>query len=308
MKTKQIHRISFISLLLVLLLACCACGGGGQDAQKDNASSGSHKERGPVLIAKAEGKKIIKNDAAEIDVSNISQGYVCVKYLGNNKKVKMQMTKDGETYTYNLLKRGSYEIFPFFDGSGDYTIAIFENAGGSQYMQACSEKVNVKLEDENLPFLYPNEYVKYTADDPIVALSDEVTAKSGDDLKKVEDVFNYVTKTIDYDYDLAESVATDYLPDIDQVLEKKKGICFDYASVMSSMLRIQSIPTKLVIGYAGDVYHAWISVYTEDEGWVDNIIQFDGKNWTMMDPTTAASSGEMDDITNDSRYNALYFY
>ena len=262
MKRKQAYRACSILLVLVLTAACWGCSSGGE---KDPASSaGTAKERGPVLVSKAEEKKTIKTDAAVIDITNVSQGYICIKYLGSNKKVKLQLTKGNETYTYNLLKRGSFEIFPFSDGSGDYTVAVFENISGDQYMQACSEEVKVKLKDENLPFLYPNEYVNYTAEDPIVGLSDQVTEKSGDDLKKVEDVFNYVTKTIDYDYDLAANVATDYLPDIDQVLDKKKGICFDYASVMSAMLRIQGIPTKLVIGYAGDVYHAWISVYTED--------------------------------------------
>lgn len=305
MKRKQAYRICSIVLVLLFTAAFFGCSSG----EKDSASSSdSPKERGPVLISKAEEKKTINNDAAIIDITNVSQGYICIKYLGNNKKVKLQLTKGEETYTYNLLKRGNFEIFPFSDGSGSYKVAIFENISGDQYSQVCSEEVKVKLKNENLPFLYPNEYVNYTADDPIVGLSDQVTAKSSDDLEKVEDVFNYVTTNIDYDYDLAVNVATDYLPNIDQVLKKKKGICFDYASVMSAMLRIQGIPTKLVIGYAGDVYHAWISVYTEDEGWVDGVIQFDGKDWTMMDPTTAAASGEMDDITNDSRYNALYFY
>ena len=77
---------------------------------------------------------------------------------------------------------------------------------------------------------------------------------------------------------------------------------------MSAMLRIQGILTRLVIGYAGDVYHAWISVYVEDKGWVDGIIRFDGESWTLMDPTTAASSGLTDEITDDSLYNALYYY
>lgn len=302
MKLKLILILT-IAILMMLPLSACS-----QEGAASGVSPDRYKERGEVLISKAAGKKILESNAAEIDITNISQGYLCVKYLGANKKVKLQLTKGKATYTYDLLKRNKYEIFPLSDGSGTYQIGIYENASGAEYTQACSETVEVKLKNDSVPFLYPNEYVSYTAEDPIVALSDEVTAKSATDLEKVEKVFNYVTKTIDYDYDLAENVATDYLPDIDQVLEKKKGICFDYASVMSAMLRIQGIPAKLVVGYAGDIYHAWISVYTEDEGWVDGLIQFDGKDWTMMDPTTAASSGDLDDITNDSRYNALYFY
>ena len=64
-----------------------------------------------------------------------------------------------------------------------------------------------------------------------------------------------------------------------------KGICFDYASLMAALLRSQGIPTKLVVGYSGDAYHAWISVYLDEIGWVDKIIEFDGKSWSLIDPT-----------------------
>lgn len=58
---------------------------------------------------------------------------------------------------------------------------------------------------------------------------------------------------------------------------------------MTAMLRSQGIPTKLNVGYAGTAYHAWISCWLKETGWVENIIYFDGKEWTLMDPTLAAS-------------------
>ena len=92
----------------------------------------------------------------------------------------------------------------------------------------------------------------------------------------------------------AENVEYGYLPDIDETLETKTGICFDYAALMCAMLRCRGIPAKLDIGYTNDgMYHAWISTYLKDKGWVDNIIEFDGDTWQFMDPTmTAASSTE----------------
>lgn len=59
---------------------------------------------------------------------------------------------------------------------------------------------------------------------------------------------------------------------------------------MAAMLRSQGIPCKLVIGYAGTAYHAWINVYIQGTGWVDQLIYFDGKNWSLMDPTFISSS------------------
>ena len=43
----------------------------------------------------------------------------------------------------------------------------------------------------------------------------------------------------------------DDLPSVDETLKTKKGICFDYAALMTAMLRSQGIPTKLEIGYQG---------------------------------------------------------
>lgn len=302
MKHTGLTKLLSAAAVIFLMTAFCACQNSGEQGIS------SYRDLEYPLFSETPQKNTIKNDAAVIDISNTSQGYIGIRYLGHNRKVKLQLTKDAETYTYNIQKKKSFSIFPLSMGNGTYTIGIFENISTNQYSQACSETIEVKLEDENLPFLYPNEYVSYTRNSPVIRLSNQITEGSGDELEKVEKVFDYVTSTIDYDYELAENIPLEYIPDIEQVLKEKTGICFDYASVMSAMLRIQGIPTRLVIGYAGDVYHAWISVYVEDKGWVDGIIRFDGESWTLMDPTTAASSGLTDEITDDSLYNALYYY
>lgn len=302
MKHTGLTKLLSAAAVIFLMTAFCACQNSGEQGIS------SYRDLEYPLFSETPQKNTIKNDAAVIDISNTSQGYIGIRYLGNNRKVKLQLTKDAETYTYNIQKKKSFSIFPLSMGNGTYTIGIFENISTNQYSQACSETIEVKLEDENLPFLYPNEYVSYTRNSPVIRLSNQITEGSGDELEKVEKVFDYVTSTIDYDYELAENIPLEYIPDIEQVLKEKTGICFDYASVMSAMLRIQGMPTRLVIGYAGDVYHAWISVYVEDKGWVDGIIRFDGESWTLMDPTTVASSGLTDEITDDSLYNALYYY
>ena len=78
------------------------------------------------------------------------------------------------------------------------------------------------------------------------------------------------------------------------------------------MLRSQGIPCKLVVGYAGTAYHAWISVWSEETGWVDGVIYFNGTSWHRMDPTFA-SSGKgskaiMAYIGDGKNYSAKYFY
>lgn len=78
------------------------------------------------------------------------------------------------------------------------------------------------------------------------------------------------------------------------------------------MLRSQDIPTKLVVGYTGDLYHAWVNVYVEGVGWVDNFIYFDGVNWKLMDPTMASSAKNSEDIKkyigDGANYKSKYSY
>ena len=78
------------------------------------------------------------------------------------------------------------------------------------------------------------------------------------------------------------------------------------------MLRSQGIPTKLVVGYAGKAYHAWISVYSEETGWINNVIYFDGKDWKLMDPTFASTANQsaavMKYIGDGTNYTTKFLY
>ncbi|MDO4544623.1 MAG: transglutaminase-like domain-containing protein [Bacillota bacterium] len=302
-KSERPAVLMSLTVLLLGLLLLVGCGGsGGGDAPVTE---------GDFLLPSAPGETVLGNDYASMDASNLDAGYICIKYLGSNEKVKLQIKNGSETYTYDLKKSDDYLVFPFTCGSGTYSVEVYENVSGNQYAQVCGETVTVSLADENEPFLYPNYYVNYGSDDSVVSLSLTETASCETQLEVVETVFDYVIDNIDYDYDLADSVGSGYIPDLDTIISTEKGICFDYASLMSAMLRIRNIPTKLVVGYSGDLYHAWISVYITDVGWVDNVIEFDGENWTLMDPTYAAAGGSAeaaDYVGNQENYHALYFY
>jgi transglutaminase-like putative cysteine protease len=61
---------------------------------------------------------------------------------------------------------------------------------------------------------------------------------------------------------------------------------------MAAMLRSQQIPTRLEVGYAKDAYHAWVSVYTTETGWLNGLLEFNGNTWTLVDPTFGANNSE----------------
>lgn len=267
-----------------------------------------------LLTPVASGSVIKGNTKAEIDASNTKEGYVMIRYLGSEtKKLKVQITgTSGTTYTYNLNTKGSYETFPLTDGNGEYKFGIYQNAYDNKYSTLYSVSLTVTLSNEFAPFLYPNQYVNYTKDTLAVKKATELTASAATDLDSIKAVYNWVITNYSYDKDLASSVQSGYLPDLDSVYNKKKGICFDYAATMSAMLRSLDIPTKLVVGYAGETYHAWITTYTKESGWLDGVIYFDGAKWKLMDPTFASSSNSsssvMEYIGTGSNYSTKYLY
>lgn len=310
--------------LTILLAAVCAAWG-AFSFEAPAASSGAVKlgdTRVPLYMKPAgsdvrtpvaSGVTVYKNGKAALDASNAAEGYVMVKYTGSVGKIKIQITKSGsETYTYDLNNNGAYDVFPLSEGSGTYQIKVFENIQGNQYSQAFSQNIDANITDPFGPFLYPNQYVNFNASSAAVKKGEELAAGAADQLGVVSAVYNYVVNNITYDTDRAASVQSGYLPDVDGVLARKKGICFDYAALMTAMLRSQDIPTKLVVGYTGNLYHAWINVYLDGQGWVDNMIYFDGSSWKLMDPTFASSGGQSQEIMqyigNGANYKAKYSY
>jgi len=265
-----------------------------------------------ILEAEATGELVKKNGEAMIDYSNTADGYVMVQYTAKtSQRLKVQVKGPRTTYTYNLAA-GSWEVFPLSDGSGKYQVTVYKNVSGKSYAAVLSLSHPVELADEFAPFIRPNQYVNYTAESDVVAKAAELTAEIEDPLEKVTAVYDFVVGTLSYDKERAATVKSGYLPVLDDVLAEEKGICFDYAALMTAMLRSQNVPCKLVVGYAGTAYHAWINVWTEESGWVNGAIFFDGHAWHRMDPTFASSGKEsasiMKYIGDGSNYTAKYLY
>lgn len=244
------------------------------------------------LVPQADGIAVASNDVAVIDYSHMSDGYVCANYTGTCPKVKLRITgPDTVVYTYDL-HGGGYETFPLSSGDGYYDVTIYENISGTNYATCLYADLDVQITDEFGPFLYPNQYVNFTADSRVVAKGQELAEGASSDLDVITRVYDYITQNITYDYDKASDPPTGYTSDVDAILVSGTGICLDYAAVMASMLRSQRIPTRLEVGYAQDAYHAWISVYTADTGWLNGIIEFDGNVWTLVDPTFGANTDD----------------
>lgn len=299
-----------MAVLLLLPFFGCSKGNTGI-VSSGNAQNTAKRDNTPrVLTPSKSGTGVFENEYISVDTGNAAEGYIIASYKGSNGKVKFRLQgENGVTYTYDLANDDA--VLPLASGSGSYHMECFENIEGDRYATVFAEDVTFPSVDEFKPYLYPNKYISFTETSSIVPKASEVVSSACSDLDAVASVYEFVSKNITYDYNLAKTVESGYSPNVDRVLSEKTGICFDYAALMTAMLRSQGIPTRLEVGYAADAYHAWISTYITDVGWVNGMIEFDGHSWTLMDPTFAANSGEAElkeFIGNGNNYVTKYIY
>lgn len=292
---------SFIILIFVFLLSASGC-----------SSSGTKSEEPPVysplqvLVPEAPGKEILGSSPLTLDISNITQGYLTAVSDSQDQKMNVQLTdENGTVYSY-FISPGESAVIPFSSGSGNYQICCYQQIDGTQYAALFANTLEVSLENEFLPFLYPNQYVNFSPESEASKLALSMVSEDTSDVDALQPIYDYVTENLTYDYDLADTVESGYLPDVDATLESKKGICFDYAALTAAMLRSRDIPCKLQIGYSGTVKHAWVSVYIRSKGWVDKAVEFSGDSWSRMDPTFDSNSDDEETIQqyirNDDNY------
>ena len=324
-QTKKLH-ISLFCLSLCALSVFSACSSTNPASILSNDTS-SQQTPSTSITTRDTTAKVLQPQAsaitavsssdgnAIIDTSNSNNGYVMIQYTGDNPKVKVSIEKKGSSdseppYTYIIKDYQNYNVYPLSLGNGDYSIQVLEQASQDMYATILQADTTITLTNEYSPFLYPNAYVNFNLQSATVAKGVELATGASNDIEVICHIFDFVTANISYDDQLAATVESGYISDVDRTLASQKGICFDYASLMAAMLRSQGIPTKLVFGHVGELYHAWISCYTDETGWMEKIIEFNGKDWEMLDPTFwANSNGKRQSVVGDgTNYQAKYIY
>lgn len=114
-----------------------------------------------MLTPTAAGTAVKTGGGAEIDYSNVQDGYVMVRFpKSSSKRLRVQVIGPATTYTYDL-PTGSWSTFALSDGNGDYKVTALQNTTGKKYAVLASASFQVTLKDEFAPFLRPNQYVNY---------------------------------------------------------------------------------------------------------------------------------------------------
>jgi len=245
---------------------------------------------------------IVSANNYEIDKSEISKGIINVKYSSDDDKIYKLKIMKGDEKVYYTLKKNISDAFSLTYGNGEYEIKILKNTTGSSYTTVYKTNITLNINNSSSIYLNSIQNIYWNKNMNSIIYSDKMVKETYESLLQKVKVYELIIFNYSYDYDKYSKVKSAYyLPVIDDTFNVKKGICYDFSSLLASMLRSQGVPTKLVKGYADftDEYHAWNEVYINGKWYVidttyDAYYVKKGKVVTMLKPLTG--------------YNKLYEY
>ena len=313
---KRMFFLLLACLTLTFIFAGCELPSSVENMSYDSTPTlnpeEASKEDIEALFAKLISRpELVPNEIPDevISTKYANLGLLQIYYINDsNAKLKLQVIKGDNRIVYNLFGKGNVESFSLQYGSGEYTVRIMENMKGDEYFAVESKTFDVEIDDEINVYLNSIQnvdwnYTKLPIQDVPYIVSDSLSEGNDELLSDLsEDLYFYTTDNIKYDYQKAENIPYNYIPDIEETYLDETGICYDYASLYASMLRSIGVPAKLVKGYMSaqpEVYHAWTEVYLNGR-------------WMILDPTMG--SGEfgkfklLDAEKNADDYIKVYEY
>lgn len=303
-------RVSLAAAALAAAcLGLCSCGGNGAAGDADSTSGPSYTEPTAIQQVSYNADAAVGQNDAYIDISHLSEGYVAASAL-NGARLKFQVQSGDMSYNYDLPGDGTPIVCPINMGDGSYRFRVMQNTSGSNYVEIAAATADVQLASEFEPYLRPNMFCSYTDDSACVQLARELASDAANEGDVVRAIYGWIRDNISYDTDKAAQLAdaTGYVPDPDETLDARTGICFDYASLAAAMFRSLGLPCKIITGYVSpdDIYHAWNMIYIDGE-WISVEIRVDPDTWTRIDLTFAAA-GAGATVGDGTDYTDRYVY
>lgn len=229
-----------------------------------------------VLVILAPLQFVDAATKSHITLDELSSGLVTVDYESTNgADVKIRIAKGSEYYTYDTT---DYNRYPLQMGDGVYQVMILEQVMGSRYRLVERHSFSYQAEEEQTVYLQSIQNIRWDEESEAVLKAAELVEQAESNQEKLEAIYHFVVGHVAYDEEKAETVMSGYIPSAADTYETQQGICYDYASLMATMLRSVGIPAKLMMGHAEQVdgYHAWNEVYVDGE-------------WLIIDPTVDAA-------------------
>ena len=188
---------------------------------------------------------------------------------------------------------------------------MFRQLEGTDYSPIARTRIDVKLRNEFVPYLYPNTYCEYDAASECVRIAKDICVPAKTDIERYDKIYWWIVDNVEYDTELAKRVQTDtfWLPDPNDVIATGKSICWGYASLLAAMCRSQGIPCRICVGRVTGALHAWNEIWLEHGGTVHGIVYKPGAfvrtDITFMD----ASGGSLAEwVMDDVNFPEVEYY
>lgn len=316
MQAGKWQKAFILCLSLCFLFFGCSAGTEGFEGDGTPMLSNPEFVRTPPPLKLAEyvgTNEVTKDDPATgrsglVDLTNVNQGYVAVKAVASEEAMlRVTKTSGGaaDLDDYRFESNDEIVFVPITRGSGEYNFQLMFRGeelgdGNAMYYPLLSTDASVSLADEFAPFSVQNIYVNYNADSELIDFSYDLAQHASTDLEVAQQIYYWIANNVTYDTFKAQQVSgklmRNYIPEPDETLSTKKGICYDFASLAAAMLRANGIPCKLIkgdvnTGDGSNVYHAWNLFYTAESGWIAVKLAASGNAWTQIDLTFAAGRG-----------------
>ena len=200
-----------------------------------------------------------------VDAGNAAQGYILAR--GKGKQKAAQAARDAGTIQADLRFEhgGGIRGLSAAARRRQLTVELFENVSGKKYAAEGKVTVRVKLDDPYAPFLGPNQYVHYTQGTEAVKTSMRLRGHDGRSGDLWETIRGYIKANYMYDYVKAAAKLRAAPCRISTAAMKENGNLSGSGGAGGLLLRVQGVPTRLMVGYAGKMYHAWNSVVIDGE-------------------------------------------
>lgn len=188
------------------------------------------------------------------------------------------------------------------DDSGNY-IAEYSIKGGSELEVVASGLVKIFDSDTLLqkPINYSAEQLKeFTKSDKYIDSENQQIQKKAKELKDIQEIYNYVTTTLKYDYSRLQSDSLGRRGSLTAFNQPEKSICTDFSDLFVALARAKGIPARGLVGFAytdnsnlrptkieglvdTTVLHAWPEYYDTTKA-----------RWVQVDPTWGSTTGGID--------------
>ena len=234
--------------------------GNSASSGSSNSSSGGNAVSKPNLASITDN--IVTSEATPI-VLDAALCRVAVGFRGDGSSNYLVMISgNGKSDYFAFLANGATQYYPLPYGNGTYNVKILRQKSGNSYNVDRSVNLALSTFDKINAYTGSVNLVNF-GDAPNARSSASSWTKSFNRDKEIVDaVYKKLVAMMGYDYANLGKLPSYYVPNLDRVLSRKLGVCYDMASLFAGMLRAEGIPAKLCMGITNKVqgYHAWAEV------------------------------------------------